>query len=83
MQLEILGYLGGALVTISLAPQVIKSYQTKSTKDISLGYNIILTLGLALWIIYAVSNQILPLTIFASVELLLTLSLLLLKLRYK
>ncbi|MCD4760478.1 hypothetical protein K8R42_01125 [bacterium] len=83
MSLEILGYLGGLLVTISLAPQVIKSYKTKSTKDISIVYTLILAVGLALWVLYAVLNKIIPLAIFASVEFLFTISLLILKLRYK
>ncbi len=83
MSLEILGYLGGTLVTISLLPQVIKSYRTKSTKDISLMYTLVLMTGLIFWILYAVSNAIIPLTIFASVEFLITMSLLILKLIYK
>lgn len=83
MTLEILGYLGGALVTISLAPQVIKSYRTKSTKDISIIYTLILATGLALWVLYAILNTIVPLAIFASVEFLFTISLLILKLIYK
>jgi len=83
MTLELLGYLGGILVTISLAPQVIKSYKTKSTKDISIVYTVILLIGLALWVMYAVLNSIIPLTVFASIEFLFTLSLLVLKLKYK
>ncbi len=83
MDLEILGLLGGLLVTISLLPQVIKSYKTKSTKDISIVYTIILMAGLALWVLYAILNRIIPLAIFASVEFFMTLSLLILKLKYK
>lgn len=83
MSLELLGYLGGLLVTISLLPQVIKSYRTKSTKDISLGYTLILATGLALWVLYAILNAIIPLTIFASIEFFITVSLIVLKLRYK
>jgi MtN3 and saliva related transmembrane protein len=60
MNLEILGLLGGLLVTVSLLPQVIKSYKTKSTKDISIVYTIILMTGLALWILYAILNKIIP-----------------------
>ncbi len=83
MDLEILGLFGGLLVTISLLPQVIKSYKTKSTKDISIVYTIILMAGLALWVLYAILNRIIPLAIFASVEFFMTLSLLILKLKYK
>lgn len=81
--LEILGHLGGVLVTISLLPQVIKSYRTKSTKDISLVYTLILMTGLAFWVLYAILNSILPLAIFASIEFFITFSLIMLKLKYK
>lgn len=83
MNIEMLGYLGGALVTISLLPQVMKSYATKSTKDISIIYTLILMTGLALWVSYAVLNEIVPLLIFASIELLIATSLFILKLIYK
>jgi MtN3 and saliva related transmembrane protein len=83
MDLEILGLFGGLLVTISLLPQVIKSYKTKSTKDISIVYTLILMTGLAFWVLYAILNKIIPLAIFASIEFLMTLSLLILKLKYK
>ncbi len=83
MNLEIIGFLGGFLVTISLLPQVIKSYKTKSAKDISIAYTLILITGLGLWVLYAILNSIIPLAIFASVELLITASLLILKLKYK
>ena len=81
--IELLGYLGGGLVTISLLPQVIKSLKTKSTKDISVVYTLILMTGLAIWVIYATLNSIIPLLIFASIELLITTSLFILKLIYK
>ena len=83
MNIEMLGFLGGALVTVSLLPQVIKSFKTKSTKDISIVYTLILMTGLALWISYAVLNDIIPLLIFASIELAVTASLFILKLIYK
>jgi len=83
MGIEMLGYMGGVLVTISLLPQIIKSYRTKSTKDISIVYTLILITGLVLWISYAILNKIVPLGVFASIELLITTSLFILKLTYK
>ncbi len=83
MNSELLGFLGGALVTVSLLPQVIKSFRTKSTKDISIVYTLILMTGLALWISYAVLSHIVPLFIFASIELAITTGLFVLKLIYK
>lgn len=36
MFIDILGYVAGTLVVVSLLPQTIKSWKTKSTRDISL-----------------------------------------------
>ena len=82
MTLELVGYMAGFLVAVALFPQVIKSWKTKSTKDISILWNFILMLGLSLWVVYGIINDIVPIQIFTSIEFLMTLSLLVLKLRY-
>ena len=82
MVLEIVGYLAGFIVAIALSPQLIKAWRTKSTKDISILWNLALIAGLILWVVYGIFNSILPLAIFASVETLIATSLLVLKLRY-
>ena len=82
MVLEIVGYLAGFIVALALSPQIIKAWKTKSTKDISIAWNLILMTGLFLWVIYGIANVILPVAIFASVEFLIASSLLVLKLRY-
>ena len=81
--LEVVGFLAGFLVAIALSPQLIKTWRTKSTKDISILWTLMLMIGLFLWMIYAISNQILPLIIFASIEFLMVLSLFVLKIIYK
>jgi len=77
-----LGYIAGILVVISLLPQVIKSWKTKSTKDISLLRYVIYVTGLILWIIYALIIDNGPVAVMNSVGLILALSILFLKLRY-
>ncbi len=81
--LEIVGYLAGFLIAIALSPQLIKIWRTKSTKDISILWTLIVMFGLLLWIVYAISNKILPLLIFASIDFLMMLSLFVMKLIYK
>ena len=81
--LEIVGYIAGFLVSIALSPQLIKTWRTKSTKDISVTWTLILMIGLILWIIYAIINKILPLMIFGIIELLMVFSLFVMKLAYK
>ena len=81
--LEIVGYLAGFLVAIALSPQLIKTWKTKSTKDISILWTLMFIIGLFLWIVYAVANKIFPLLIFASIEFLMAFSLFILKIIYK
>jgi len=80
--IDILGYSAGILVVISLLPQVIKSWKTKSTKDISLWRYIIYIVGLVLWITYAVIIENGPVAAMNSIGLILALSVLYLKLKY-
>ena len=79
---DLLGYLAGILVVISLLPQAIKSWKTKSTKDISLMRYVIYVTGLVLWIIYAILIQNGPVAVMNSVGLALAVTILYLKLRY-
>lgn len=80
--IDILGYVAGMLVVASLAPQIIKSWRTKSTKDISLWRYIIYIAGLVLWILYAMIIQNGPVAVMNTLGLLLAISILYLKIRY-
>lgn len=80
---EIFGHIGGLLVAVSLIPQVIKSWKTKSTTDISIIWTSLMAAGLVFWIIYGYHIMSVPLLVFSTIELALTVSVLMLKLRYK
>ena len=77
-----MGYVAGILVVISLLPQTIKSWKTKSTKDLSLWRYIIYITGLVLWITYAIIIKNGPVAAMNSIGLILALSILYLKLKY-
>lgn len=81
--IDILGYVAGILVVLSLLPQVIKSWQTKSTTDISFWRYVIYILGLVLWITYALIINNGPVAIMNGIGLILAISILYLKIRYK
>ncbi len=83
MNVEIIGHVGGALIAISLLPQILKSWRTKSTQDISLLWTSTLLIGLLIMVFYATAINSLPIMIFGTIEALFTLSLLVLKLRYR
>ena len=79
---DILGYAAGILVVISLLPQVIKSWKTKSTKDISLSRYVIYVMGLILWVTYALIIQNGPVAVMNGIGLVLALLILYLKLKH-
>lgn len=81
-RIDILGYLAGVLVVISLLPQVIKSWKTKLTRDISLWRYIIYVIGLILWVTYAIIIKNGPVAVMNGVGLILAISILYLKIKY-
>ncbi len=48
------GWVAGTLTTVAFVPQVVKTWRTRSTRDISLAMWLAFTAGVALWIVYAV-----------------------------
>ena len=80
---EFIGFVAGVLTTIALVPQVVKSWKTKHTKDVSFGWISILTVGVFLWLVYGILIASFPL-IFANVlSFILALIILILKIKYK
>jgi MtN3 and saliva related transmembrane protein len=47
-----LGYLAGTLTVVSFLPQVIRTWQSRRTGDLSLGMFMILITASSLWIVY-------------------------------
>ena len=68
------------LTTIAFLPQVIKSWKTRSTRDISLGMFTILNTGIVLWLVYGLMLNSLPLILANAVTLGLTGTIMILKL---
>ena len=54
-----LGYLAGFLTTISLVPQVIKVWKTKSADDFSLAMLLIWCAGISCWATYGILSTLL------------------------
>ena len=80
---RVIGLSAAALTTIAFLPQVIRSWRTRDTHAISLPMYSIFTLGIALWLVYGVLLHDLPITLANSVTLLLALTVLMLKIRYR
>lgn len=78
-----IGLSAAALTTIAFLPQVIRSWRTRDTRAISLPMYSIFTVGIALWLIYGILLRDLPITLANGVTLLLALTVLVLKIRYR
>ena len=81
--ISVLGLLAASLTTISFLPQVIKTWKSRSAKDLSLGMFSIFTLGVALWLVYGIAINDLPVILANVVTLILASTLLFFKLRWK
>ena len=80
---DIIGFMAAILTTTAFIPQVLKTWKSKSTKDISLGMFLLFSLGVFLWLVYGILIESLPVImanfavfIFASI-------ILFFKLKYK
>jgi len=78
----LIGLVAAFCTTVALVPQVLHTYRSRRTKDISLGMYLILTLGLLLWLVYGLIRKDLPLILANSVSLSLTACVLFLKIKH-
>lgn len=78
-----LGLFAGGLTTASLIPQVTKIWRTKSAKDVSLKMFIAFCIGVTLWLTYGIIKAEAAIIITNAVTLLLGLTILVMKLKYK
>jgi MtN3 and saliva related transmembrane protein len=81
--IDLLGWIAGTLTTIAFFPQLLKTWATKSAKDVSLAMMITFSIGVFLWIVYGVSIQALPVIVTNVVTLTLAILILILKIKYK
>jgi MtN3 and saliva related transmembrane protein len=81
MNAEIIGIAAGALSCFTFVPQVVKTWKSKSTDDISLSMFIIASLGTLLWLLYGLMIQ--SISIIFTNCIVLTLSLVMLFLFYR
>ena len=76
---DLIGSVAGTLTTLSFLPQVLKTYRSRSAKDISLVMFLLFSLGVFLWLIYGLSIQSMPIIISNGITLVLSLSILVMK----
>jgi MtN3 and saliva related transmembrane protein len=57
----ILGLVAGTLTSLAAIPQVVKTLRTRHTRDISVWQPLLLSIGVALWIVYGILINNMPL----------------------
>jgi MtN3 and saliva related transmembrane protein len=80
---ELIGMAAATLTTVSFVPQVLKTWKSRSAKDVSLGMFLLFSLGVALWLIYGFGISSLPVILANAVTLVLALSILIMKIIFK
>lgn len=68
---DAVGTVAGILTTASFLPQVIKSWRSRSTADLSLTMFLAFSLGVALWLVYGVMVEAWPVIAANSITLVL------------
>ena len=81
--IQILGLVAGTITSITFLPQVIKIWQTKSAKDLSLMMLLLLMLGVILWLSYGLLVKDAAIIYTNSMVLGMSLLMLFFKLKYK
>lgn len=81
--IKIAGYLAAVATTTSFLPQAFHTIRTKDTRGISLGMYIVYTFGIVMWLTYGIGIKDVPIISANSITLVLTVTILLFKLKYK
>jgi MtN3 and saliva related transmembrane protein len=79
----VLGYLAALLTTGAAVPQVVQTWRSHEVRGISVPYWVILSSGVALWLVYGLSIGDGPLVAANAVSLALDLTVLWLTFRYR
>jgi MtN3 and saliva related transmembrane protein len=78
-----LGLVATAFTTSSFVPQVWRTWKSRDVSGISLPTYLIITIGLALWLVYGVLKDDLPLIIANAAMVVLTGAITVMKLRFE
>ena len=81
LHVDIIGYLAACLTTFSFLVQAIKSWRTKDLSGISVGMYSMFASGVALWLVYGLVINSMPLIVTNALTLVFALSILVMKIR--
>lgn len=79
---EKIGFAAALLTTAAFVPQLVRVMRLRSAREISLGTFLMFSLGVFLWLLYGIYTGSKPVMASNGVTLILSVSILVLKLRY-
>ena len=77
-----IGLMAAFCTTLAFVPQVVKTWRTRSTADVSLGMFVLMVVGMSAWLAYGLLIGDVPLILANAVTLSLASIILVLKLRH-
>ncbi len=80
--IDLIGSIAAFLTTVAFVPQVVRIWRSRSAADISLPMYVVFTLGVILWLVYGILLGAMPIIIANCVTLLLSVSVVAMKLRW-
>lgn len=80
--MEWAGYAAAVMTTLAFVPQAIKTIRTRDTRSISLGMYVVFTAGIAMWLVYGIALDSMPMILANIVTFLLSATILGLKLKH-
>lgn len=82
MSMEWAGYTAAAMTTLAFVPQAWKTIRTRDTRSISLGMYVVFTAGIAMWLVYGIALDSMPMILSNIVTFILSATILGLKLKH-
>ena len=82
MPIGLVGFIAGAVVTVSYIPQIVRVFRLKSSHEISLPFTALLLMGICIWLAYGVAKRDVPLILWNAVGAIQAALLLYAKLKY-
>jgi len=80
---EIIGLIAAVLTTSAYVPQVYKTWRTESVGNISLTMYIAMAIGISLWLLYGIHINSISMILANSITAVLTIIIIVFKVRYK
>ena len=77
-----IGLVAGALTSLAGVPQVVRTWRTGNARDISIWQPVLLTVGMALWLVYGIALGDLPLILANAFSMACYILLIVMKVRY-